>query len=89
MLSALKRNRLPVSALVPLIDATYRTLPGPEHTIVMGSSMGGLMSCYAFLERAEAALSELGDAGLRAEDIGEVMYCSDSVWSRSNRLVCW
>jgi predicted alpha/beta superfamily hydrolase len=35
------------------IDREYRTLPGRESTTIMGSSMGGLMSCYAFLERPE------------------------------------
>ena len=33
-----------VRRLKPLIDSTYRTLPGREHTAVMGSSMGGLIS---------------------------------------------
>ncbi len=35
------------------IDREYRTLPGRENTTIMGSSMGGLMSCFAFLERPE------------------------------------
>lgn len=35
------------------IDASFRTRPGRDDTAIMGSSMGGLMSCYAFLERAE------------------------------------
>lgn len=35
------------------IDATYRTRTGPADTAIMGSSMGGLMSCYAFLERPD------------------------------------
>jgi enterochelin esterase-like enzyme len=35
------------------IDREYRTLPGRDTTAIMGSSMGGLMSCYAFLERPE------------------------------------
>ncbi len=30
----------------PFIDTTYRTHPGREHTGVMGSSMGGLISLY-------------------------------------------
>ncbi len=30
--------------LKPLIDEKYRTLPGPEHTSMMGSSMGGAIS---------------------------------------------
>jgi predicted alpha/beta superfamily hydrolase len=33
-----------VENLKPFIDHTYRTLPGREHTAVMGSSMGGLIS---------------------------------------------
>lgn len=35
------------------IDREYRTVPGPRATAIMGSSMGGLMSCYAFLERPD------------------------------------
>lgn len=31
----------------PLVDRTLRTLPGPEHTLVAGSSLGGLVSLYA------------------------------------------
>jgi enterochelin esterase-like enzyme len=33
--------------LKPYIDANYRTLPGPQDTMIMGSSMGGLISLYA------------------------------------------
>ena len=36
-----------VDTLKPYIDANYRTLPDREHTIIGGSSMGGLMSLYA------------------------------------------
>lgn len=36
-----------VEVLKPWIDSHYRTLPGPEHTAVIGSSMGGLISDYA------------------------------------------
>lgn len=32
------------------VDATFRTLPGPMDTAVMGSSMGGLMAFYAMTE---------------------------------------
>jgi predicted alpha/beta superfamily hydrolase len=35
--------------LKPLVDKTYRTLPGRGHTGIMGSSMGGLISHYALL----------------------------------------
>ena len=34
----------------PFVDATYRTLPDRDHTAVMGSSMGGLISLYALVE---------------------------------------
>ena len=36
--------------LKPQIDAEYRTLPEREHTMIAGSSMGGLMSIYAAVE---------------------------------------
>jgi len=35
----------------PLIDASWPTLPGPETTAVIGSSLGGLVSLYAFFSR--------------------------------------
>jgi predicted alpha/beta superfamily hydrolase len=35
------------------VDAGFRTRPGSADTAIVGSSMGGLMSCYAFLERPE------------------------------------
>jgi S-formylglutathione hydrolase FrmB len=33
-----------ISELKPYIDRSYRTLPGPAHTAVLGSSVGGLCS---------------------------------------------
>ncbi len=42
-----------VSVLKPLVDRQYRTLPGREHTGVMGSSLGGLVSHYAILQYPE------------------------------------
>ena len=39
-----------VEELKPAIDAKYATKPGPEHTFMMGSSMGGLVSIYAMNE---------------------------------------
>ena len=47
-------------SLKPAIDSAYRTLPGREHTLIAGSSMGGLMALYAvsayneFFSRAAA-----------------------------------
>lgn len=31
------------------VDGKFRTLPGRNHTAIAGSSMGGLISCHAFL----------------------------------------
>ena len=39
-----------VRAVKPAIDARYRTMPEREHTSIMGSSMGGLISLYAISE---------------------------------------
>lgn len=39
-----------VTVLKPHIDKKYRTLPGKEHTITAGSSMGGLISYYATIK---------------------------------------
>lgn len=42
-----------VSELKPYIDKHYRTLPNAAHTLIMGSSMGGLISAYALCEYPE------------------------------------
>jgi enterochelin esterase-like enzyme len=42
--------RFLVEELKPTIDQRYPTLVGPAHTVVMGSSMGGLISFYAMNE---------------------------------------
>ena len=39
-----------VRELKPAVDARYRTRPDGAHTIIMGSSMGGLISLYAVSE---------------------------------------
>lgn len=45
--------RFIVNELKPFIDKTYPTRPGRNDTFVMGSSMGGLISCYAISEYPE------------------------------------
>ena len=35
-----------VKELKPKVDATFRTMPDREHTVLCGSSMGGLMALY-------------------------------------------
>lgn len=40
--------RFVAETVKPLIDAAFRTLPDREHTAIVGSSMGGLISLYTF-----------------------------------------
>jgi predicted alpha/beta superfamily hydrolase len=42
-----------VQTLKPVVDRDFRTLPGREHTGIAGSSMGGLISLYAFFRNPE------------------------------------
>ncbi|MCP4417668.1 MAG: alpha/beta hydrolase [Chloroflexi bacterium] len=39
-----------IQTLKPLIDRSFRTLPNKENTGIFGSSMGGLISLYAFFQ---------------------------------------
>jgi predicted alpha/beta superfamily hydrolase len=39
-------GRYLVDEVKPWVDANYRTLPGPAETVVMGSSLGGVVSLY-------------------------------------------
>jgi predicted alpha/beta superfamily hydrolase len=66
-----------VDELKPWVDATYRTQSGPAHTMVAGSSLGGLISIYALTEYPEvfgvaAGVSthwlEVGDAAMEYLD---------------------
>lgn len=49
-----------VKNLKPFVDSHYRTLTDRENTIIMGSSMGGLISLYMALEYPEV----FGKAGI-------------------------
>jgi len=42
-----------VYELKPFVDKNYSTINDPEHTFIMGSSMGGLISFYALCEYPE------------------------------------
>ncbi|MCC8163216.1 MAG: alpha/beta hydrolase [Lachnospiraceae bacterium] len=63
-----------VHELKPWVDENLRTMPGREHTMIAGSSMGGLMSLYAVAAYNDvysraAALSPsiwVGDGALNA-----------------------
>ncbi|MCC7126651.1 MAG: alpha/beta hydrolase [Acidobacteria bacterium] len=46
-------GRLLIDELKPLIDATYRTRPGPVDTGIGGSSLGGLVSLHLALSRPD------------------------------------
>jgi predicted alpha/beta superfamily hydrolase len=61
-----------VEQIKPLIDSEFRTSPGPAHTGIMGSSMGGLISLYAFFRRPQT----FGLAGMM----------SPSLWFAKNAI---
>ena len=42
-----------VETIKPLIDASFRTRPGRSHTVIAGSSLGGLISLYALYRHAD------------------------------------
>jgi len=54
-----------VDTLKPRIDADFRTRPERSHTLVAGSSMGGLISLYAFFRRPEI----FGNAGVMSPSL--------------------
>jgi predicted alpha/beta superfamily hydrolase len=39
-------ERFLIDTVKPYVDQTYRTLPSKANTAIMGSSLGGLVSCY-------------------------------------------
>jgi predicted alpha/beta superfamily hydrolase len=51
--------------LKPRIDRDFRTLQGPSHTLVVGSSMGGLISLYAAFRRPDV----FGRAGVMSPSL--------------------
>lgn len=42
-----------IQTVKAMVDADFRTLPGRQHTGIIGSSMGGLISLYAFFHCRE------------------------------------
>ena len=57
--------RLLVEELLPLIQSDYRVLPGPAHTGLAGSSLGGLISLAVALRRPDV----FGQAGVVSPSI--------------------
>lgn len=88
-------GRFLVEELKAVIDATYRTLPGREHTAVMGSSLGGVVSFYcawqwphvfgkaACLSSTFGFRDDLFDR-VRREPRPGVRFYLDSGWPRDN-----
>lgn len=42
-----------VDTIKPIVDADFRTITTADHTAIVGSSMGGLISLYAFFKRPD------------------------------------
>jgi len=52
-------ERFLIDTVKPYVDQTYRTLSGKDNTAIMGSSLGGLVSCYV-ARRNPAVFSKAG-----------------------------
>lgn len=65
--------RFLVEELKPAVDATYRTRRGREHTAVMGSSLGGLVSLYLAKDHSVT--------------FGTIAAVSPSVWWSDRRVL--
>jgi predicted alpha/beta superfamily hydrolase len=64
-----------VNTVKPVIDRDFRTLTGREHTCIAGSSMGGLISLYAFLRHPET--------------FGMVGVMSPALWFAERAIFRW
>ncbi len=88
-------GRFVVESLKPFIDGAFRTLRGPEHTAVMGSSLGGVVSFHLAWQWPEvfgmaACLSstfgyrdDFFDR-VRSEPRRDVRFYLDSGWPEDN-----
>jgi predicted alpha/beta superfamily hydrolase len=88
-------GRFLVQTLKPYVDATWRTRPGPHDSVVMGSSLGGVVSLYLAWEHA----SVFGRAACLSSTFGvfddlferiareprrDLLLYLDSGWPRDN-----
>jgi len=64
-----------VNTLKPYIDKNYKTKPKAKNTIIMGSSLGGLVSYYAILKYPEV----FGKAGVFSPSF----WFSDSIYTKT------
>lgn len=67
--------RFIVRTLKPLVDRDFRTRPGPADTTIAGSSLGGLVSLYAFLAHPET--------------FGAAAALSPSLWFARGAIFRW
>jgi len=65
--------RFLIDTLKPRIDAAYRTRRDRNHTIIGGSSMGGLISLYAFFRRPSP--------------FGHAIVMSPSIWFNNRAIL--
>jgi predicted alpha/beta superfamily hydrolase len=65
--------RFLIDTVKPRIDAQFRTRKDRDHSVVAGSSMGGLISLYAFFRRPSP--------------FGRAMILSPSVWFGSREIL--
>lgn len=73
--------RFIVTELKPMLDQKFRTLKDRDHTAIAGSSMGGLISCYAFTRypkifgRAACVSTHwpMGDPAITADNKDEIV----------------
>jgi predicted alpha/beta superfamily hydrolase len=79
-----------IDTVKPLVDERFRTLPDRAHTGIAGSSLGGLISLYAYLERpdvfgfvaalspalwfANAAIVQLAERAPRTPSAGRIYF---------------
>jgi predicted alpha/beta superfamily hydrolase len=88
-------GRFLVETLKPTIDATYRTRPGREDTVVVGSSLGGVVSLYLAWHHADvfgraACLSSTFGvfddlfSRIASEPRRDILLYLDSGWPRDN-----
>lgn len=67
--------RFLVRTLKPLVDGAFRTRPDPGNTAIAGSSLGGLVSLYAFLAHPDT--------------FGAVAALSPSLWFARGAIFRW
>jgi enterochelin esterase-like enzyme len=70
--------RFLIEELMPLVDAEFRTATGPENTVHMGSSMGGLLSFYLVMNHPDV----FGSCGC----ISTHFPLSEAVWGEAMNL---